>query len=340
MKYLDNLKKLNENDVEFDLLNENIPIAVANAFRRICLTEIIIPAIREKDITVYENTSYLNNGILENRISLIPLNGYENYDNIIFKLIVENKDDKIKDIMSSDIEFYKDGSKIDGTKYIPNQKILLNHLKKNEKINLEGVVHLSNDSNEEANYCPVSTIVYSFKKDEKKVKEELDKITDPLKKADYEIRDADRLYLQNKYDEPSVYQFSLESTGTFKPVDIFIKACNIIKEKLELLKESINTDDKNKVIIDIANFNLKSYDFLIFDEDDTLGNILTSYLLKDERIKFAGYDIPHPLDNKLIVRTSLEKENTKENNIKIMNENIDNIHKIIDEINEEWKKLF
>ena len=55
MKYLDNLKKLNENDVEFDLLNENIPIAVANAFRRICLTEIIIPAIREKDITVYEN---------------------------------------------------------------------------------------------------------------------------------------------------------------------------------------------------------------------------------------------------------------------------------------------
>ena len=46
---------------------------------------------------------------------------------------------------------------------------------KGEKINLEGVVHLSNDSNEEANYCPVSTIVYSFKKDEKKVIEEVDR---------------------------------------------------------------------------------------------------------------------------------------------------------------------
>ena len=339
MKYFNNFKAYDTNEVEFELLNNNIPLAVANGFRRVCIAEILIPAIREKDITTRENTSYLNNGLLENRISLIPLNGYEKYDDVIFKLVVENTGEETIDVMTSHIKFYKSGSEVDCSKYIPNQDILLNHLKKGEKINLEGVVHVSNHMNDDANYSAVSTISYSFKRDEKKVKEELDKIEDELKKKDYEIRDADRLYETNKDDEVSVYNFSLESTGTFTAKDVFTKSCEIIKNKMEIIKEDIKSNANSKVSINRADFNLESYDFVILDEDDTVGNIITSYLLKDSRVKFAGYDIPHPLDNKLIVRTSIDGSNTKEENIKVFIDSLDTVSKIIDEVEKEWVKV-
>ena len=267
------------------------------------------------------------------------MNGYEKYDDIIFKLIVENTGDETIDIMTSHIKFYKSGNEVDSTKYIPNQNILLNHLKKGEKINLEGVVHVSNHMNDDANYSAVSTISYSFKKDEKKVKEELDKIEDELKKKDYEIRDADRLYETNKDDEVAVYNFILETTGTFTAKDVFTKSCEIINNKMEIIKEDIKSNTNLKVSINRADFNLESYDFLILDEDDTFGNIITSYLLKNSKIKFAGYDIPHPLDNKLIVRTSLEGNNSKEDNIKIFIDTIDIVIKIIDDVNKEWNKV-
>lgn len=37
-------------------------------------------------------------------------------------------------------------------------------------------------------------------------------------------------------------------------------------------------------------------------EDHTLGNMVRMQLLRDENVKFAGYQIPHPLEHQLYVR--------------------------------------
>lgn len=37
-------------------------------------------------------------------------------------------------------------------------------------------------------------------------------------------------------------------------------------------------------------------------EDHTLGNMVRSQLLQDEHVRFAGYQIPHPLEHQLHVR--------------------------------------
>ena len=42
--------------------------------------------------------------------------------------------------------------------------------------------------------------------------------------------------------------------------------------------------------------------FTISKEDHTLANMLRSQLLKDPQVIFAGYKIPHPLENKVILR--------------------------------------
>ncbi|VDL57721.1 unnamed protein product [Hymenolepis diminuta] len=42
--------------------------------------------------------------------------------------------------------------------------------------------------------------------------------------------------------------------------------------------------------------------FTLNREDHTLGNMITRQLLKDPRVLFAGYKIPHPLEHRVVIR--------------------------------------
>ena len=39
-----------------------------------------------------------------------------------------------------------------------------------------------------------------------------------------------------------------------------------------------------------------AFDFIFNDEEDTIGNLLSQYLLDRENIYYVGYVIPHPLE--------------------------------------------
>lgn len=49
------------------------------------------------------------------------------------------------------------------------------------------------------------------------------------------------------------------------------------------------------------------YNFTIFKEDHTLGNLLTQELLNEERVVFAGYRIQHPMTDLIIVRVNVSE---------------------------------
>ena len=42
--------------------------------------------------------------------------------------------------------------------------------------------------------------------------------------------------------------------------------------------------------------------FTILKEDHTLGNLLCMSILRDKRVLFAGYRLPHPLENRMVVK--------------------------------------
>jgi DNA-directed RNA polymerase subunit L len=45
-------------------------------------------------------------------------------------------------------------------------------------------------------------------------------------------------------------------------------------------------------------------------EDHTVGDLLRIYLLKNSEVKFAGYRVPHPLDDMLEVKVQTASEDT------------------------------
>ena len=45
-------------------------------------------------------------------------------------------------------------------------------------------------------------------------------------------------------------------------------------------------------------------------EDHTVGDLLRIYLLKHKEVKFAGYKVPHPLDDVVEVKVQTAHEDT------------------------------
>lgn len=45
-------------------------------------------------------------------------------------------------------------------------------------------------------------------------------------------------------------------------------------------------------------------------EDHTVGDFMRIYLLKNKDVKFAGYRVPHPLDDTLEVKVQTSSEDT------------------------------
>lgn len=64
-----NIIKLNESDIEFDIIG--IDASIANALRRILLAE--VPTIAIEHVWIAVNTSIIQDEVLAHRIGLIPL---------------------------------------------------------------------------------------------------------------------------------------------------------------------------------------------------------------------------------------------------------------------------
>lgn len=64
-----NIMKRNDRDINFDLIH--VDTSIANAFRRIMISE--VPAVAAETIYMFNNTSVIQDEVLSHRIGLIPL---------------------------------------------------------------------------------------------------------------------------------------------------------------------------------------------------------------------------------------------------------------------------
>nr|WBF70853.1 hypothetical protein [Megavirus caiporensis] len=114
------------------------------------------------------------------------------------------------------------------------------------------------------------------------------------------------------YDEIDKNKYVLwyETLEQLDKNTIFLKSCTIIIKKLQNLKNFIsnnyqeNQDPNKEIVIEL------------YGEDHTLGNLLEKVLQKCEFIEKAGYNMPHPFIDKIVVSYKLYPGSTM-NPIKI-----------------------
>jgi len=310
----------------------NIDLAIINGIRRVILTDIPIAGIigeklenDDPSVDIVINNGALHNEIIIHRIGLIPIclkeEEIDNYkDNSIhIELNVKNTTNKTLDFLTSDITATRNSVNIDKKELadifpankISGNHILITRLRTGEHLHFKAKV-VKRTGRDNASFNPVSLSNFSYIQDPK----EADKKTNLL--------DKERSYYKNKYGDAVRFKFDIESINhNIGPKYLVSKSLDIIINKLEVLRRELNNTDASaasaatKVKIQQFQDIAGTYEFIIEDEDDTLGNIIQSHIhnhfirennkYKDKiSCTYIGYICPHPLKSLMILRISLE----------------------------------
>lgn len=313
----------------------NIDLAIINGIRRVILTDIPIPGIigeklenDDPSVDILINNGALHNEIIIHRIGLIPIclkeEEIDDYkDNSIhIELNVKNTTNKTLDVRTSDITATRETATRNTTNItkeelatifpankISGDHILITRLRTGEHLHFKAKV-VKRTGRDNASFNPVSLSNFSYIQDPK----EADKKTN--------ILDKERSYYKNKYGDAVRFKFDIESINhNIGPKYLVSKSLDIIMNKLELLRRELNNEPAvaaaTKVKIQQFQDIAGTYEFIIEDEDDTLGNIIQSYIhnhfirennkYKDKiSCTYIGYICPHPLKSLMILRISLE----------------------------------
>ena len=343
----------NKEDVlQFTLSGVNV--SLANAIRRIILSDIPLLVFRttpyeENKATILVNTTRLNNEILKQRLSCIPIHirdiesfPLKNYqlelnveNNTDTKIVVTTKDFLVKDLIANKYlsesktrEIFPPddytGNYIDFVRLRPKASEEL----PGEKIHLTCEFSVGK-AKEDGMFNVVSTCAYGFTTDLDKMDAELAKKKQIWKEEgkkteeiefeakNWKLLDGLRIVKKDSYD------FTLKTIGIYSNSELLDKACNIMLQKIKDIDQLLETDE---LILEPSKNTISNcYDLILENEDYTIGKALeymlyTKFYEGVKTLSYCGFKKMHPHDHHSNIRIaykdpvdpSIIKQNIKE----------------------------
>ena len=333
MSFITNLSTDEKNNKISFLLknNDKIKISFANALRRIMISNIHVHVMGKT--VFFENSSMIDNEFLEHRLKLIPINceyidsiskDYENiYENIVISCKKQNENNEnLISVYPSDFVCKIGEIELENSKIFPYPDILIGKLKMNQKVSFESRLVKNNQEYGGSFFEPVAQCVYTFGIDETKSNEMMKSMSEEEQKK-FSTLDIARVYSKTVTGEPSIYNFNYTSIGFYPCMYILKKGVELLKNKLLVIKTEMKKNNSTKLYIYQNKENTNFINFDINDENDTLGNLFSTYLTADKDVFFAGYIIEHPLKKNFILKIQLKENNSVENIILKITEIID-----------------
>lgn len=358
----------NNESLEFDI--ENIPLSFINGIRRCLLSEIpsyvfeTFPYEKNK-VNIIENTTRLNNEIIKQRLSCIPVHIKVNDDNndfissLIFEIDKENNGESVEYVTTNDFKIkdknldkylpQSEVSKIFPVHKMTKDPIIIARLRpkindeiKGEKLKFEGTLTMKIPK-ENSGYNQVSTASYSFLVDEKKQQKVLDEKIEEwqnnglnkeeiaFEKQNWKLLDGKRITKEN------AFHFIIESVGVYDNKELLVMSCDILIEKLMNI---ITMMSENKIQKNTTNNTLdNSVDYLLENEDYTIGKIIEYLIFRDlfqkeneRRVNMVGFHKEHPtFDNGIlrIVFTKIEDyNNSNQLIVEVLKQGVKEIEKL------------
>jgi DNA-directed RNA polymerase II subunit RPB3 len=327
---IDFLETEDDSHLRFCLSNANV--SIANGLRRTILADIPIVVFRtapyeKNNATIQINTGRMNNEILKQRLSCIPIHisdvatPIENYQLEIDKknetdIIqhVTTHDFKIKDITTGEYLSELKTKEIFPPDFITGDYIEFARLRPHISEEVQGE-HIKmqckfaiGTASEDSAFNVTSTCAYALTPDVEKQKQkwsekeqELRNKTTGVPLTDEEIEfekknwfllDAKRIVLPDSFD------FILKSVGQITNKSIIYRACDIIIQKLLKFQNKLKMEQETMIEPTSTTIN-NCFDIIIHNEGYTLGKILeyvlfSSYYEKTDVLTYCGFQKPHP----------------------------------------------
>ena len=327
-----------KNDDHFNILKftmSGINVSLINAIRRTILSDIPTVVFKtatyeENKATIIVNTTRLNNEILKQRLSCIPIHITDltmPLQDYLLEINEENSTDTIRYItteqfkiknMKTDTYLSEDtvrtifpadtitGYFIDFARLRPNVSESL----PGEKLHLTAEFAISTVK-EDSSFNVASICAYGNTLNESAIEEELgkkmqqwrdekvDEQNMKIKKKDWYLLEGHRIFL------PDCFDFTIQSIGVFSNEQILKKACDILIKKLREMTTIIETNELE--IKPSENTMQNCFDIILKDEDYTIGKVIeyllhTKYFQGEETLSFCGFCKMHPHDTDSIIR--------------------------------------
>ena len=341
------ISQISESGDLYKFTLSGLNVSLANALRRIILSEIPTVVIRtetyqDNQCNIALNTSRLHNEILKQRLSCIPIHMKMNElellpGNYVLELDVKNDTDSIMYVTT---EQFKIKNKTNGN-YLTReetQRIFPPCIKTNsyidfarlrpkisdsipgEALKLTAEFSISN-ARENSMFNVVSKCSYGNTPDMKKINEEWDERESKFSSQDmpkneidfhkknYYILDAQRKYVEDSYD------FVVQTVGVFDNRDIVKTAANVLVKKFQLLIDDLESE----IVLSILNSETtieNCYDVILENEDYTIGKVIEyilyeKYYIGEKTLTFCGFKKFHPHDTNSTIRIAFEKKSDK-----------------------------
>jgi len=331
----------------------NINISYANAIRRVLLSD--IPCIvfktnpyNENRVNIEINKSRLNNELIKQRISCIPIhiNNVDDfpYDNYIVELDKKNDTNTIIYATTEDFKV----KNIDSGKYLETSEVKqlfppdnitgdyidiirlrpkLTDTSEPEQLKFNASLTIGT-AKEDGTFNVVSTCSYGNTLDPIKIKDtwtekELslkDKVSKEeleFTKKNWMLLEAKRLFIDDSYD------FIVETIGIYTNYQLIELATSIIIKKLYVTLEALKHE--NDLIYDANDTLENAYIITLQNEDYTIGKIIeyflyNKYFVDEKTLTYVGFLKKHPHDDNSFIKISSKNLISKEDII-IMIEN-------------------
>ena len=351
---IDNLK---EEDGRMTFTISNIDVSYVNAIRRTILSDIPIVVFKttpyeENNANITINTSRLNNEIIKQRLSCIPIHidyftNLHSIENYLMELDIENKTDTTIIVTTKDFKIlntktnkYLDESEVKKIfpPFIPQNgsgEYYIDFLRLRPKISDEipgeriklTCKFSSGKARDDSMFNVTGTCSYGCTPDFVKIEEQVEirkqKWKDEGKKEDeikfeaanWKLLEGMRYIIKNSFD------FVIESVGIYDNDQIIIESCKLLQRKLEEIKHTVESDELEIKRSD--NILENCYDIILVNEDYTIGNILNYELYKIfytdlKQINYVGFVKNHPHDNDSVLKVSLEDTTKGVSTVKVI----------------------
>ena len=329
------VEQFSEKNDELTFTISGINVSLANAIRRTILSDIDIVVFRtspyeRNEANILVNTSRLNNEIIKQRLSCIPIYIRDIREFPLDKYYIEVKVENIstsmmyvttEDFVIKDIATNKPINDSKTREIFPpsNTGHFIDFVRLRPKISddIPGEsIHLTcrfsiGNAKEDGMFNVVSTCSYGFTPDSDRIKEMLGRKRADWKQEgktdseinfeskNWELLDALRITLKDSFD------FTIQTIGIYSNFDLLDKACDILIDQFNQINILIET---NEISIRTSQNTMKnSFDIILENEDYTIGKAI-EYLLYAkfyEGIKtltYCGYKKMHPHDSDSIIR--------------------------------------
>jgi len=133
---------------------------------------------------------------------------------------------------------------------------------------------------------------------------------------EFKTMEIQRVYKVDEKGEPNSFDFEIETIGTMAPRAIIERALIGLVSMCDIFVSMDVGDLQSNVSVTPSDALMTGYDFTIQSQDHTFGNMIQTWLVDNHvegeatpRVSFAGYKIPHPLKDEMLLRIGVEDGN-------------------------------